>query len=461
MAKYFGTDGIRGIASLDLTESFARRAGYAIGNSLKAAYRGRKLPYFKETDCSLPHPSVLLGRDTRISSPQLAESVSDGLRAAGVSVADMGIVSTPLVGLLMNRFNAIGGVMVTASHNPVEYNGIKVFRSDGLKVGSSIADTIERELDSREPIPTVRMGSVNRLNAIPLYIKHLRQNNRVRGDGIRIALDMAHGAACGVAEEAFSGFGFDVVPVCATPDGNRINVNCGATDIARLQAKVLRSKAQWGFAFDGDADRVVAVDGNGVTVNGDLLMALLALEHKPYRKAGKLVFTHMTNRGVELHLRGNGIKTYRTDVGDMAVLKAMRRWDTLIGGEQSGHIICWDKTCGGDGVLVALFVSGLLARKGLSLVDFVSSVPVYAQVLKNVMMQQHRKWECDVSLQRRLRALQERYCQVRIYIRSSGTENLVRILTEAEDGALALEANEEATQLFSSIGAKPPGVKEE
>lgn len=457
MGKYFGTDGIRGIANKDLTEKFARNAGFAIGSSLKACYRGRKLPYFSGIDQSLPHPAVLLGRDTRISSPQLADAISIGLRASGVSVVDLGVVPTPFVGLFTNRFNAIGGVMVTASHNPVEYNGIKVFRSDGIKIGARTECRIECAIDECVKAPRARLGGYQRLDASPLYVKYLHQSNKVHGNGVRVALDMAHGAACGIAEEVFSSFGFDVVPLCAKPDGAMINVECGATDIAKLQAGAKTKKAHWGFAFDGDADRVVAVDANGAAVNGDMLMALLALVHKPYLNSGKLVFTHMTNRGVELHLRKNGINTYRTGVGDAAVLKAMRRLGALIGGEQSGHIICWDKTCGGDGILVALFVSRLLTREHLSLAGFVKSIPVYEQVLTNIKLQRKDRWEDDRRLEKRLRTLQVKYANVRIYIRSSGTEKLVRILTEAEDRALAQGANDEATGLFRAYESKSYG----
>ncbi len=448
MGKYFGTDGIRGIANQDLTDRFARTAGYAIGNSLKAYYRGRKLSYFSRLDQSLTHPAVLLGRDTRLSSPQLADAISTGLRASGVSVIDLGVVPTPFIGLFTNRFNAIGGVMVTASHNPVEYNGIKVFRSDGIKIGTQTEMSIESAIDASAEIPVSHLGNLIRLDARSLYIKYLHRNNRVSGTGVRIALDMAHGAACGIAEEVFNSFDFDVVPLCSKPDGAMINVECGATDIAKLQSNVKKRRAHWGFAFDGDADRVVAVDANGAAVNGDMLMALLALEHRPYLKSGKLVFTQMTNRGVELHLQKNGIKTYRTGVGDAAVLKAMRRLGALVGGEQSGHIICWDKTCGGDGILVALFVSELLTREHLSLDGFVKSIPVYEQVLTNLKLRNSGRWEDDRVLARRLQALYAKYSSVRFYIRSSGTEKLVRILTEAESPALAIEANNDAAGLF-------------
>lgn len=454
MGKYFGTDGIRGIANQDLSEKFARKAGFAIGSSLKACYRGRKLPYFKTIDRSLEHPSVLLGRDTRLSSPQLADAICTGLRASGVSVVDLGVVPTPFVGLFTNRFNAIGGVMVTASHNPVEYNGIKVFRSDGIKIGAKTEGIIESVIDACADIPSTHLGSVSRLDTIPLYIKYLHRNNRVSGKGVRVALDMAHGAACGIAEEVFSSFGFDVVPLCEKPNGSMINVKCGATDIAKLQSSVKKNKAHWGFALDGDADRVVAVDANGAAVNGDLLMALLALEHKPYLKSGKLVFTHMTNRGIELHLQKNGIKTYRTGVGDAAVLKAMRRLGALIGGEQSGHIICWDKTCGGDGILVALFVSELLTREHLSLAGFVKSIPVYEQVLTNLKLKRNGRWEDEATLGKQLHSLHAKYADVRLYIRSSGTEKLVRILTEAESRATAQQANDDVVAVFNAYDSK-------
>ncbi len=446
MAKYFGTDGIRGIAGDSLTEDFVRRAGFAIGEVLRASYRGHKLPIFHEVDGCLPHPAVLLGRDTRTSSPSLAKAVAEGLGSAGVNVVDLGIVPTPLIGLLTNRFNAIGGVMITASHNPVEYNGIKVFHSNGLKLGDEAVERTERLIDRAKP----RYVSCRpmKLDAHPYYIQHLRHLSRSHGGGTKVALDMAHGAACGLAEEVFAGFGFNVVPVCAKPDGTRINVQCGATHLAKLQAEVKRTGAAWGFAFDGDADRLMAVDGEGRTVNGDMLLALLVLEHRPYRKAGRIVFTEMTNAGVELHLRAHGIRTHRTGVGDQPVLRAMRRLGVLLGGEQSGHVICLDKTCGGDGILVALFVSELLTREGISLAEFADSVPVYAQVLTNLKMHDNKSWRHSEAFMKKLHCLRGHYKGVRFLIRPSGTETIARILTEAEDGALAKQANEAIAELF-------------
>ena len=455
MPEYFGTDGIRGIAGSELTAEFALRAGTAAGKVLRRTYRGRKLPYFKRIDSSLPHPSVLLARDTRTSSPMLAQAVTSGLTAAGVTVLDLGVAPTPLVALMTNRYNAIGGVMITASHNPVDHNGIKVFRSDGLKIDTRTAVAIEELIDGGATGTAPPFGTVLRIDALPAYVDYLSNLGRTSGSGAKVALDMAHGAACGVAEQAFSARGFKVVPVCAEPDGKRINVRCGATDLRGLKRAVTASGSDWGFAFDGDADRVMAVDADGRVVDGDRLMALLALNHRPYRSGGRLVFTQVTNMGVERYLREKGLRTYRTAVGDRNVLQAMRKHGVLIGGEQSGHIICWDRTCGGDGILVALFVSELLMRHGISLGEFARKIPAYAQVLKNVQMRDHKSWRQDNGFARRLRRLQAAYGDdVRFYIRPSGTESLVRVLTEATKPALARRANADVVDLFSAYGRK-------
>jgi len=453
--EYFGTDGIRGVVGSELTAEFALRVGTAVGKVLRRSYRGRKLPYFKRLDRSLPHPSVLLAQDTRVSSPMLAQAVASGLAAAGVTVLDLGIAPTPLVALMANRYSVIGGVMITASHNPVDHNGIKVFRSDGLKIDARTAIAIEELIDGGFTETTPPFGTVLRIDALPAYVDYLCKLGRTNGSGAKVALDLAHGAACGVAEQAFGARGFNVVPVCAEPDGERINVRCGATDLRRLKRAVTQSSADWGFAFDGDADRVMAADAHGRVVDGDRLMAFLALHHRPYRSARRLVFTQVTNMGVERYLQEKGFHTYRTAVGDRNVLQAMRKHDVLIGGEQSGHIICWDKTCGGDGVLVALFVSELLIRHGVSLGEFAREIPAYAQVLKNVRMRDHKKWRQDAGFARRLRRLQAGYGDgVRFYIRPSGTESLVRVLTESTSPALAQRANADVVGLFSAFGRK-------
>ncbi len=455
MPEYFGTDGIRGVVGSELTAEFALRVGTAVGKVLRHSYRGRKLPYFRRLDRSLPHPSMLLAQDTRVSSPMLAQAVASGLAAAGVTVLDLGIAPTPLVALMANRYSAIGGVMITASHNPVDHNGIKVFRSDGLKIDTRTAIAIEELIDGGFAETTPPFGTVLRVDALPAYVDYLCKLGRINGSGAKVALDLAHGAACGVGEQAFGARGFKVVPVCAEPDGERINVRCGATDLRRLKRAVTQSGADWGFAFDGDADRVMAVDAHGRVVDGDHLMALLALHHRPYRRAGRLVFTQVTNMGVERYLQDKGFRTYRTAVGDSNVLQAMRKHDVLIGGEQSGHIICWDKTCGGDGVLVALFVSELLIRHGISLGEFAREIPAYDQVLKNVRMRDHKRWQQDSGFARRLRRLQAGYGDdVRFYIRPSGTESLVRVLTEATKPALARRANADVVGLFNAYGRK-------
>ncbi|OGK10377.1 MAG: hypothetical protein A2Y63_05340 [Candidatus Riflebacteria bacterium RBG_13_59_9] len=232
-------------------------------------------------------------------------------------------------------------------------------------------------------------------------------------------------------------------------------MRCGATDLRRLRKTVLEEGADWGFAFDGDADRVQAVDARGRSVDGDKLMVLLALLHEPYRRDGRLVFTQMTNRGVERYLRENGIRTYRTAVGDSAVLRAMRRRQIKIGGEQCGHIICWDQTCCGDGILVSLLVSELLTRHGLSLGDFAGRIPTYPQVQQNVPLADPQGWQRDERLRGRLQRLRANYePEVRFCVRPSGTESLVRIMTEASKLALARRANAEVAELFAAYRRK-------
>lgn len=453
--KYFGTDGIRGVAGSELTADFALRVGIAVGKALRRSNRGRKLPYFRRVDRTFPHPSVLLAQDTRASSPMLAQAVASGLASTGVTVLDAGVAPTPLVALMANRYSVIGGVMITASHNPVDHNGIKVFRSDGLKIDAKTEAAIEGLIDGGASAAAPPYGAVLKADVRPEYVDYLGKLSRICGRGTKVALDLAHGAACGVAVEAFNARGFEVVPVCADPDGERINVRCGATDLRKLKRATVKSGADWGFAFDGDADRVMAVDAQGRVVDGDRLMAFLALHHRPYRRAQQLVFTQVTNMGVERYLQDRGFRTYRTAVGDTSVLQAMRKHDVLIGGEQSGHIICWDKTCGGDGVLVALFVSELLIRRGISLGEFARQIPACAQVLKNVRMRDNKRWRQDRGFVRRLRGLQAGYGDhVRFYIRPSGTESLVRVLTESTSPALARRANADVVGLFSAYGRK-------
>lgn len=453
MTRYFGTDGIRGKAGEDLTAEFALRVGHAVGRVLQRVYRGRKLPYFRSRVRPAPAPAVLLGRDPRLSSPMLASAVTGGLLAAGTNVVDLGMVPTPVLALAINAIDCIGGIVITASHNPIEDNGIKVFRSNGLKAGAATEREVESLLEKGPAgLHGITFGMAVDYDPRALYNSHLRG---VLGSGkgsARVVLDLAHGATAATAPTAFSQFGYDVKLQHAQADGRNVNVRCGSTHLGGLRRAVRRLKADWGFAFDGDGDRVLAVDGRGEAVDGDKIMAILTLGDPRYRRGGRLVFTQMSNLGVERYLNARGVVTYRTGVGDTKVLAEMRRRGIDIGGEQSGHIICWDRQCTGDGVLVGLLLSRLLSRSGRQLADLAGEIPTYPQELVNLSVADHRGWQKDADFLRRLRRLTRKYRpEVRVFVRPSGTENVVRVLTEAENAALAKDANQEIAGLFGTL----------
>ncbi|OPX23319.1 MAG: hypothetical protein B1H03_01915 [Planctomycetales bacterium 4484_113] len=453
MARHFGTDGIRGRAGEELTPEFALRVGYAVGQVLRRRYRGRKLPYFRHRKKVVPAPAVMMARDPRISSPMLASAVTSGLLAAGTNVVDLGMLPTPVLALSLNAIDSIGGIVITASHNPIEDNGIKVFRSNGLKVGEGTEREIELLLQhSPEPLPHAAFGKVVNYDPREIYGAHLRRVLGSGKSGARVVLDLAYGAAVATATEAFSQFGYDVKPLHAKADGWKVNVRCGSTDLGALQRAVRRLGADWGLAFDGDGDRVLAVDADGEIVDGDKIMAILTLGDPRYRREHRLVFTQMSNLGVERYLRELGVTTYRTGVGDVQVLAEMRRRGINIGGEQSGHIICWDRQCTGDGVLVGLLLSGLLSRSERDLGSLAKAIPTYPQELVSLRVADPRGWQQDREFLRQLRRLTGKYNrQVRIVVRPSGTENVVRLLTEAEDAALARAARDEIAGLFAAL----------
>jgi len=453
MGRYFGTDGIRGKAGEDLTSELAQRVGYAVGRVLRRIYRGRKLPYFPRCERAAPAPAVLLARDPRLSSPMLASSVATGLLVAGANVVDLGMMPTPVLALSLNAVESIGGIVITASHNPVEDNGIKVFRSNGLKTDSVVELEIESLLDEPLPPPqSVDPGKVVCIGAGGIYQPYLRRVLGTNRGGARVVLDLAHGAAAATAPDAFAEFGYDVRLLHAKADGRKVNVGCGSTHVESLQRAVLRLGADWGLAFDGDGDRVMAVDGNGEVVDGDKMMAILTLGEPRYRRDRRLVFTEMSNLGVERYLSERGVTTFRTGVGDTQVLAEMRRRGINIGGEQSGHIICWDRQCTGDGVLVGLVLSRLLSRGGRSLAELAGEIPTYPQELVSIPVADHLGWQKNRDFLKRLHRLTGKYRRrVRMFIRPSGTENVVRVLTEAEDAVLAKAASEEIVGLFGAL----------
>jgi phosphoglucosamine mutase len=398
--RYFGTDGVRGIVGQDLTAELVERLGRAAALWSK---RGR----------------VFIGRDTRGSGPELEDAFASGVASVGGNAVVAGVLPTPAVALLALDLGAV----ISASHNPPEYNGVKLFDRDGHKLTDAAEEQIEALLDSpphREP------GEIDRVGvATDSYLEHIVERFGSDLTGIRIAVDCANGAYSGIAPQAFENLGAEVAPVAAAPDGENINVGCGATDLSLLQDVVVEGRYDLGIAFDGDGDRMLAVDAEGDKVDGDQILAILALD----LKVDLVAVTVMTNLGFHRLMGERGIRVITTDVGDRYVLEALREAGGLLGGEQSGHIIYLRDHVTGDGLAAALLLCGAL--KGRTLREAAAVLPRYPQAQENVRV---KTKELPLSLlaevERVNRELGERG---RVLVRPSGTEPVVRVLAEAQD----------------------------
>jgi phosphoglucosamine mutase len=435
-SRLFGTDGIRGRAGDLLTAPLALQVGYWAGQVLQA-------------NGSAIGP-VIIGQDSRNSSSMLAMALSAGLTAAGIEVWDLGLCPTPGVSNLTATSGAIGGVMISASHNPPEDNGIKFFGEDGSKLALALQERIEAAL----------RGEVAWVPDVPRCGKHYHRPELVRDyvaavqaplavdplplDGLRVVLDLAWGAAAQVAPAAFRALGASQV-ICLhdRPDGDRINVNCGSTHLGVLQAAVQAHQADIGFAFDGDADRVLAVDGQGRVVDGDYILYLWgqALRQHGQLPGDTIVATVMSNLGFERAWERQGGTLIRAAVGDQYVHAEMRRHGSMLGGEQSGHILCPHYGVSGDGLMTALHLAGLVQRTGGSLAALVDdSFQTYPQVLKNVRVEDRDRrlgWQSCEPVQRAIAQAEAAMGdQGRILVRASGTEPVIRVMVEAATGDL-------------------------
>ena len=400
MRRYFGTDGVRGIVGEALTPELVERLGRA---SALWSGGGR----------------VFVGRDTRGSGPTLEDAFAEGVASAGGNAVLGGVLPTPAVALLSLDLGAV----VSASHNPPEYNGIKFFDAQGRKLTDAAEEEIEALLD--EP-PRAKRGAIDHVGvAADSYMEHVLARFGSRLDGLKIAVDCANGAYSGIAPAAFERLGAEVVAFADQPDGTNINVGCGATDLAALQDNVVTSGADLGVAFDGDGDRMLAVDADGQTLDGDQILAILALD----LKVDVVVVTVMTNLGFHRLMAEHGIRVVTTDVGDRYVLEALRREGAILGGEQSGHIICLDGHVTGDGLAAALLLCRAL--DGRTLAEAASVMPRFAQVKENLQVQV-RELPDDllVAVQRVNHELDG---GARVLVRPSGTEPLIRVLAEAEN----------------------------
>lgn len=445
MARLFGTDGVRGLANRDITAELALGLGASAAHTLTSR---------QQSDGAERRPRAVVGRDTRISGDFLSAAVCAGLASAGVDVMDVGVLPTPGVAHLTASTDVDLGVVVSASHNAMPDNGIKFFARGGFKLADAIEDEIAAGLGARWELPTgAAVGSIATDAAIAdrRYIDHLVSATDQPLAGLRIALDCANGAASEVAPLALREAGADVVVINASPDGRNINEKCGSTHPEQLQAVTVASEAALGVAYDGDADRCVAVDHTGALVDGDQIMGLLATAMKDAGELPQdtLVVTTMSNLGLLLAMREAGIATVQTGVGDRYVLEAMRAGGYGLGGEQSGHIINASYATTGDGVLTSLLLAARVAATGRSLADLASVVTRLPQVLVNVPGVDRARSGEDEGLAEAVRAAEERLGEHgRVLLRPSGTEPLVRVMVEA---ATQDEAAEVAHSLAQTV----------
>ena len=435
----FGTDGIRGKVGDLLTPSLAQQVGFWTGKILQTENQ-KKGP-------------VIIGQDSRNSSNPLALSLSAGLRATGLEVWYLGLCPTPTVAYLTHISEAIGGVMISASHNPPEDNGIKIFGADGTKLTTALQKQIETGIRGAggkigyEPEHPIKYGyQYPRPELLNQYLQSLQDSLLPTSDlsGLRIVLDLAWGAAVNLAPQAFAQMGAEVICLHNQADGDRINVNCGSTHLAPLQAAVRENQADLGFAFDGDADRVIAVDGQGRVIDGDYILYFWGkmLQQQQQLPGNTIVSTVMANLGFEMAWKHLGGKLIRTAVGDQYVHAEMIQTGAMLGGEQSGHILCRHYGISGDGLLTALHLTALVQRSGYSMSQLrEQSFSTYPQLLKNLRVEDRERrcnWQHCEPLQKAIaKAETAMGNQGRILVRASGTEPLIRVMVEAINADIA------------------------
>ena len=427
MARLFGTDGVRGLANRDLTAELALSLAQAAASVLGADSRANGV-----------RPKAVIARDPRISGEFLAASVAAGLASSGVDVYDAGVLPTPGAAFLTADIDADFGVMISASHNPAPDNGIKIFARGGHKLADAVEDQIQAAMDAPALAPLGgAVGHIKRMaDAEDRYLVHLLTAIPNRLDGLKVVLDCAHGAASAVSPDAFRDAGAEVIVIGNDPDGININDGYGSTHLSALQAAVLEHGADAGIAHDGDADRCLAVDHTGAVVDGDQIMAVLAVAAKAAGELARntLVATVMSNLGLRLAMKENDINLIETAVGDRYVLEAIREGSYTLGGEQSGHVIFTQWATTGDGVLTGLRLMAEVARTKKSLAELTSVMKVYPQVLVNVRGVDKTKVDSNPALAAIVAEAEAELASTgRVLLRASGTEPLVRVMVEAAD----------------------------
>lgn len=431
MGRLFGTDGARGVAITELTCETAMNIGRAAAMVLTSH------------KTSGGRAKILIGKDTRISSDVLEAALIAGITSVGVDAELLGVVPTPAVAYLVKRRCADAGVMISASHNSVEDNGIKLFSGTGYKLPDDIENEIEELiLDSPEKIQLKDGCDIGRIstvcNAVEEYNRHLESAAECSFDGITVAIDCANGSASATAETLFNKLGAKCTMLYNNPDGCNINDNCGSTHIGSLSAYIKEHGCDLGVAFDGDADRCIAVDENGNIVDGDKLIAIISdhMRSKGTLKNDTAVVTVMSNLGFHTYMKNNDINTVCTAVGDRYVLEEMLRGGYNIGGEQSGHIIFLDHATTGDGQLTAVQLMNLLASSKKPLSELVSGIPDFPQLLMNVKITEDKKgkWDKTPSILSVIKEAEDTLGENgRVLVRESGTEPLVRVMIEGKN----------------------------
>ena len=444
MGRLFGTDGVRGVANEEITPLLAMQLGQAGAYVLT-----------KETQHK---PTIMVGCDTRISGDMLANALMAGACSVGANVVYVGVVPTPAIAYLTQKYKVDAGVVISASHNPVEFNGIKFFNGNGYKLSDSLEDEIEALIHNQMAgvkFPTGNgVGKIKyRNDAREEYINHAIQSVPVDLGGMKIVVDCAEGASFYTSVEALKDLGAQVIAIHNNPDGTNINANCGSTHMQELMGRVVYERADVGLAFDGDADRMLAVDENGKIVDGDQIMAIIGnyMKSRGKLKNNTIVATVMSNLGFYLMAKEKGLLIEQTKVGDRYVLERMREIDASLGGEQSGHIIFLEENTTGDGLLSALHLLEVMVETKMPLSKLAAVMTVMPQALVNAKVANHKKerYMDYPEIAKAIGQLEERFAgEGRVLIRPSGTEPKVRVMIEGKDQAVI---EEEAKKLADLI----------
>lgn len=447
MSRMFGTDGVRGIAGMELTIELAMKLGQAGAYALT-----------KEKE---HQPTIIVGCDTRISGGMLANALMAGICSVGANAIYAGVVPTPAIAYLTRKHKVDAGVVISASHNPMEFNGIKFFNGEGYKLSDALEDEIEALIKNNMkhvPMPTgTGIGRIEyRLDIKEEYIAFMKRNAAVDLSGLKIVVDCAEGAAYYTSVKTLKDLGANLVPIHVNPDGTNINANCGSTHMSELRARVVYEKADVGIAFDGDADRMMAVDEMGNVIDGDQIMAIIGnhMKRQGLLKKDTIVVTVMTNLGFSLMGDREGLNIEKTKVGDRYVLEHMLEHGYNLGGEQSGHIIFLDDNTTGDGLLSALRLLKVMVDTKQKLSDLAGIMEVLPQALVNAKVPNHKKehYMEYSEIADAIKALEKKFHgEGRVLIRPSGTEPMVRVMIEGKDQTAIIEEAEKLAALITNI----------